>query len=112
MSQVQGTFSIWQIDDDHHNLLFLSSENFRRAGKKIHHSCYNKVYSDCKEEPTSLDGIFVEFNLHHPEGFVGHSLSVSDVISFFDERGNKRAYFVDPIGFRNVSYEFFSEKSV
>ena len=54
----------------------------------------------------------MEFNLHHPEDFVGHSLSVSDVISFFDERGNKRAYFVDPIGFRDVSYEFFSEKFV
>ena len=42
--------------------------------------------------------IFTDFNIHRPEDFRGHSLSVSDIIQIDD-----KYYYVDDIGFAEVN---------
>ena len=56
----------------------------------------------------TLDTLYERFNLHRPEDFTGHSLSVSDVI-VLESVGDKKAFYVDSFGFCEVE-DFFAEK--
>lgn len=53
-----------------------------------------------------LESLYESFNLHHPDDFRGHSLSVSDVI-VPREDGRDQAYYIDSFGFQQVP-EFFA----
>lgn len=44
-----------------------------------------------------LEYLFMKFNTKLPEGYKGHSLSVSDIIEL-----NGVKYYVDDIGFKNI----------
>lgn len=44
-----------------------------------------------------LENLFFQFNVSRPEGFTGHSMSVSDVIVL-----NDKPYYVDSFGFREL----------
>lgn len=72
--------------------------------KEFDFSIYNEVWSG--EEPDGcddLDGIYVVFNLHHPDDFYGHSLSVSDIVQIIgsDEESNG-FYYCDSIGWEKL----------
>ncbi|HEX2925316.1 MAG TPA: YodL domain-containing protein [Ruminiclostridium sp.] len=64
---------------------------------------YNVVY-DGQLETNDLESIFEKFNLYHPEGFSGHSLSISDVIELYS--GNDSTYhYVDSFGFKEIDFK-------
>ncbi len=74
---------IYQInmDRDTERKAFEGIENLERlfGGSSIDSSIYDKVFEgevDCE----SLEGIYQKFNLDHPEGYRGRSLSVSDIV--------------------------------
>ena len=50
-----------------------------------------------KEVFLILDSLFTTFNVHRPKDFVGHSLSVSDLIQLDND-----IYYVDSVGFQKV----------
>ena len=77
-------------------------------GMKVHIdvSHYELVYEGKIAKSAELDDIFELLNLSRPEGFAGHSLSVSDVI-VIEEDDRVNAYFVDSIGFRRLD-DFFT----
>ena len=84
------------------------SKRYSRAKKS--RAIYDKVFDgdvDCH----SLNDIFRKFNLDHPEGYRGRSMSVSDVVEIVEapERMEKGCFFVDDIGFKKVSFD--SEKT-
>ena len=60
-------------------------------------------------EGQSLDDLYEKFNLRRPLDFLGHSLSVSDVI-VVNREGQEQAYYVDSFGFKEVP-EFFQAKA-
>jgi len=66
---------------------------------------YDLVYSGSMSELgiSNLEEIYVKFNLNHPEGFTGHSLSVSDIVVLHNE-GDKY-YYVDSVGYKDVTEE-------
>jgi hypothetical protein len=69
------------------------SYDFAVAHDGVERKYYKTVFSG--ELPVSnLEAIYMLLNTSRPEGFTGHSLSVSDVITVDDE-----TYFVDTIGF-------------
>lgn len=75
---------------------------------------YKKVYTgDIDElkcdESQILGKLFEKFNMDIPDGFTGHSLSVSDVI-VLDIGGKKKAYYVDSIGFKDLKTFFRKPK--
>ena len=59
-------------------------------------------------KPKIVHGIYEKFNLHRPLDFLGHSLSVSDVI-VTNRSGQEQAFYVDSFGFKEVP-EFFAYK--
>ena len=68
----------------------------------FNHWNYRKVYEGEIDDPSRtisevLDDLFYIFNHNHPEGFQGHSLSVSDVVVL---EGVK--YYCDSCGWVNV----------
>lgn len=95
---------ICQMKDDDENAYrkFISYERLTENGGEIDPSVYEEVYS--YTEPSGfadLNEIYERFNLNHPRDFVGHSLSVSDVI-VLEAYGIERWFYVDRIGFEEI----------
>ncbi len=82
------------IDEREH---FLESRN-------IDSSIYDCVFSgdvDCND----LEDVFQKFNIDHPDGYTGRSLSVSDVVEIVDsDIGETGFFYCDNIGFSKVDF--------
>ena len=48
-----------------------------------------------------MEELFIQFNVHRPADFKGHSLSVSDVVAL-KRQGQVDAFFVDSFGFKKL----------
>lgn len=59
---------------------------------------------ECKKNGlyTILNKLYEAFNLDKPADFLGHSLSVSDIIALWTNKG-VRFFFVDSIGFKEIT---------
>lgn len=64
---------------------------------------YRVVY-DGEVETNNLEGLYTKFNLDHPPGYEGHSLSMSDVVELYDDSGSSFHY-VDRFGFKEISFQ-------
>lgn len=73
-------------------------------------SNYNYIYGGRLSAEETLDSIYERFNLRHPEGFMGHSLSVSDVV-IIQRGGEARAYYVDSVGFTEIE-DFVEQRTL
>lgn len=62
---------------------------------------YKLVYEGEEDDEVELDDIFTKFNIAHPEGFKGHSLSVSDVVEL-----DGKYYYCDDMGWEEVTELF------
>lgn len=101
--------NIYQInrDRDPQRLKFLGLDAVRKVLRSAEPDCavYDKVYSgDVKCR--NLEDVFVLFNSGRPEGFRGHSLSVSDVVEVEDAASiTPGFYFCDSIGFKEIHFQ-------
>ena len=101
--------NIYQIDPerDAKRLRFLNLETTRQVlhAHEPEASVYNKVFAGtvkCR----NLEDVFVLFNSGRPEGFQGHSLSVSDVVEVEDAASiTPGFYFCDCIGFKEIPFQ-------
>ena len=95
-------FSILQLNKncaDYRNKVFTSLSLLEKLfGTKPNMNDYNVIYTgELSEEGDELalcESIYCKFNYNHPEDFVGHSLSVSDIVVL-----NNNYYFCDDFGF-------------
>lgn len=55
-------------------------------------------------DTNDLEALYEKFNVDHPVGYRGHSLSMSDVLELYDETGSSFHY-VDHFGFKKVEFE-------
>ncbi len=100
---------IYQInmDRDKDRVCFLAHENLPKfqGTQDIDGSIYDKVFAgevECK----NLEDVYRMFNLNHPKGYRGRSLSVSDVVKVCDDHTVKPGcYFCDSFGFKEVDFE-------
>ena len=108
--QDKDTFSIYQIKggDETRDFRFEPYDRLQAAGNVVDRANYELVYSAPLAPETSLEDIYVRFNIDHPKDFKGHSLSVSDVVVLHQD-GQDAAHFVDSVGFREVP-EFLQEQ--
>lgn len=101
--------NIYQInrDRDTQQLKFMSLDAVRKVLRSAEPDCatYDRVYSgDVKCR--NLEDVFVLFNSGRPEGFRGHSLSVSDVVEVEDAVGiTPGFYFCDSVGFKEIPFQ-------
>ncbi len=96
-------YSILQLKEGDENRYrrFISMADLQRSGEYPDARNYRLVYSGKMEEGDSLESLYQQFNLALPEGFTGHSLSVSDVVVIKNDNG-MMAYYVDTPGFSEV----------
>lgn len=95
---------IYQIDLklDRHHLAFQGRQAFaKQYGERIPAELYDLVF-DGELDVTGPEQVFVMFNVDHPAGYTGRSLSMSDVVEFVDDGV---FYFCDFIGFKMVRFE-------
>ena len=101
--------NIYQInqDRDTQRLKFMGLDAVRKVLRSAEPDCgaYDKVYSgDVKCQ--NLEDVFVLFQSGRPEGFRGHSLSVSDVVEVEDAASiTPGFYFCDSIGFKEIPFQ-------
>ena len=102
-------FGIYQLNDSPkaRDIHFMNFDYLETKGIAVSRENYDLVYTAPLEEGTSLEDIYVRFNLDHPKDFRGHSLSVSDVV-VLHQKGENTFHFVDSVGYKEVP-EFIQE---
>lgn len=103
------TYEILQIQDgsDGEQYRFWGMNYVKETGLQVNVSDYESKYQGKLKPGETLDTLYERFNIHRPEDFTGHSLSVSDVI-VLESGGDKKAFYVDSFGFCEVK-DFFAE---
>ena len=94
-------YEIFQLNRANGVYAFMNHDYLQGKGVRLDASCYDSVYKGNMEDGMTLESLYAMFNINRPEDFRGHSLSVSDVIVLRDGE-EKKAYFVDSIGFREL----------
>lgn len=100
---------IYQLKDgkDTRDIRFVPLEHLERNGEVPRREDYILVYTRKIEDNQAvdkdklLDDIYDEFNINHPKDFVGHSLSVSDIV-VIQHNGEASAHYVDNFGFKEL----------
>lgn len=100
------TIKVWQLkeNESNHGLFFSSLDFLEKFGLNVSLSNYDVVYtetSDVKEMDAEdfLEDLYVKFQGAKPNGYCGHSLSVSDIISIDNEY-----YYCDSFGFEKLNF--------
>lgn len=107
-------FAIYQlkVDDKYRDYHFLSTKFLKNYDLEIQkEESYNLLYASSLMKlvqtinfnsiPDMLDYLFEKFNIDRPSDFLGHSLSVGDVIVVYDGI-EKKSYYVDDFGFTEL----------
>ncbi|MEY8483568.1 YodL domain-containing protein [Lachnospiraceae bacterium 48-21] len=106
----QDSYAIYQIKDDSkgREYLFMGTEYLKKQGISAEYDDYQMVYSDVLAENETLDSLYEKFNIRRPLDFMGHSLSVSDVVALKKD-GKISAHYVDSFGYTELP-EFSQQK--
>lgn len=108
--KVMREYEIFQLKDSARAYLFMNSAELAQMGVQPNIENYRPVYKGTLEPGMDMESIYMRLNADEkPEGYTGHSLSVSDVIVVSDQNG-KMAWMVDSVGFSQV-YGFFTERA-
>ena len=101
---MRDSFEIWQLKDtpEARQLHFMNSEFLARHDLTVDLNNYARVYTSDLKPGTTLEDLYTQFNLNHPEDYRGHSMSVSDLV-ILNQGGETAAFFCDSIGFTDVS---------
>jgi hypothetical protein len=95
---------IWQLKvDSDFELRFRSYDEILKISGEPDLKNYEVVY-DGELDTNDLESIYTKFNMDHPNGFRGHSLSISDVVELYDESGSEFHY-VDRFGFQEIEFK-------
>ena len=100
---------IYQINQerDTNQVMFMNTDYLVHKFNEVkpNSSSYDLVFEG-KVDRNTLEGVYQMFNLDHPAGYVGRSLSVSDVVEVIDgARVPPGFYFCDSFGFTKVPFE-------
>lgn len=104
--------TIYQIDPelDQNLLVFRDIDIVQRiSGGRIPAEIYKAVYEG-ELNISSLEDAFYIFNVQHPAGYKGRSMSVSDVIELSEPGKSPTYHFCCSVGFRQI--EFDKKKAV
>ena len=107
----EGRFGIYQLKDsaETRDIRFMDMDYLEKEGIPVSRKNYTLVYTGELKEGMSLEDIYTKFNVDHPAGFTGHSLSVSDVVVLHQD-GENTSHYVDSVGYRVIP-EFTKELS-
>ena len=107
LSHSDDIFAIMQLryTEETGPMCSLSYSELMKEGMRPDHEYYETVYAapllPYKNRDTMLEEIYKRFNIEHPQNYMGHSLSVSDIV-VLKEQGNVSFYYVDSVGFKEL----------
>ena len=101
--------NIFQINserDDKRLMFFGLDEVKKLTGEdKVRSEIYDKIFSG-DVACDNLESVYQKFNLDHPIGYTGRSLSMSDVVEVVEsDNVNKGFYFCENVGFKKIDFE-------
>lgn len=101
--------NIFQIDGekDEHGVMYQNLDALEgfQGTKDIQSEIYDKVF-DGEVDCNTLEGVYTMFNTDQPLGYVGRSLSVSDIVQVWDGGEEEVGfYFCDSFGFKKVAFD-------
>lgn len=92
-------------DDSTADIRFMNSEYLQKKGTEPQYENYELVYTGALTKDGSqvekLEDLYRIFNVEHPQDFVGHSLSVSDIVAL-KQAGVVSYHYVDSIGYKEL----------
>ena len=100
-------------EDEWVRIAFEPYKRLVKNGKKINLNNYKAVWTDELKNGVTFEDLFVKFNIDHPEGFKGHSMSVGDIIMVELQDAKSAAerkplyWYCDSIGFIALSNQDF-----
>jgi len=101
----KDAYAIYQLTEKSDSVLFMGMDWLEQKGIPVEKSNYTALYTgDMPTSETSMGGleqIYVNFNLHRPADFTGHSLSVSDIVALKQD-GVISYHYCDNIGFKEL----------
>ena len=101
------SFAIYQLrdNDDTARLHYMNSEYLEKKGLSARRENYAAVYAGDLDRrgdtQDKLNELYETFNIHRPEDFRGHSLSVSDIVAL-KQNGVVSCHYVDSWGFKEL----------
>lgn len=107
LETVNDSYAILQLRHTEETIpeRFMSRSALQRMGKEPELDHYKVVYIAPLEPFTNqdymLESLYTKFNIHHPEDFRGHSLSVSDIVAL-KQNGVVSCHYVDSFGFAEL----------
>lgn len=107
-------FKLYQMKDseEYHGIRFETLEQNKLHDNQLNIDDYHLAYEGDLNEYSGntveekLETLYEEFNINKPVDYIGHSMSVSDVVVV-----NDNAYYCDSVGFKEYP-EFLREKEV
>jgi len=99
--------AIYQIsmERDVNRLAFQNMDRILSASNgRVPAELYDCVFAG-EVAAETLEDIFYIFNVAHPSGYRGRSLSVSDVVEIPLAQGESGFYYCEPIGFKRIRFE-------
>lgn len=92
-------------DDSTADIRFMNSEYLQKKGIEPQYENYELVYTGALTKDGNqiekLEDLYRIFNVEHPQNFVGHSLSVSDIVAL-KQAGVVSYHYVDSIGYKEL----------
>lgn len=93
------------IERDENRLAFQSLNHIISVSNgRVPAELYDCVFAG-EVSVQTLEDTFYVFNMEHPSGYKGRSLSVSDVVEIFLASGESEFYYCEPIGFKRIRFE-------
>lgn len=93
-------------DDSTADIRFMNSEYLQKKGIEPQYENYELVYTGALTKDGSqiekLEDLYRIFNVEHPQDFIGHSLSVSDIVAL-KQAGVVSYHYVDSIGYKELT---------
>lgn len=99
--------AVYQIVQEEKNasLIFRDLQKIKEAsGSRFPADAYEAVYYG-EVDAKTLEDIFYIFNMAHPKGYRGRSLSVSDVVEVFRMPEDSEFFFCEPAGFARIEFD-------
>lgn len=95
---------IWQLKPETEvRMKFISLDEMIRDFGEPDLEHYRIAY-DGQLGTNDLEAIYTRYNVDHPPGYNGHSLSMSDVVELYDGDSSEY-YYCDRFGFQKINFE-------
>lgn len=102
-------FGIYQVKRDlTRDYAFESLERLQSRGLFVDRNHYDLVYLNDLPPSATLEDIYEQFNINHPDDYTGRSLSVSDIVVIRKD-GETKAHYVNDFGFQEIP-DFLEEE--